>query len=296
VKLIALALGLLLEHLATQILHLREIRWFDAYFDFGLRQARRAGRLLSYPMLLLVLSIPTLPIGLVSLSLQGDEILWDLAYLSFAVFVVFLCLGPRDLGNEVDEYCAALDSGDTETARRVLLEMSESEHPRANEIDVVEDAIFVQANNRIFGVLFWFILLGPVGAWIFRVADMLRRRAVFESIRDYAANEHALSAIETIFGLLKWAPARLAMLGYMLTGNFDDARNGWRTYQGAPARAIDRRNDELSATVGKAAMTGVLDEPSNSSAAAQNSMKLVTRTIFIWVIVLALLTIFGWAL
>ena len=33
-KLIALILGLGLEHLATHLLHLRELHWFDAYFDF----------------------------------------------------------------------------------------------------------------------------------------------------------------------------------------------------------------------------------------------------------------------
>jgi len=59
---------------------------------------------------------------------------------------------------------------------------------------------------------------------------------------------------------------------------------------------LDRRNDEVVARVGKAAMTGFLDEPPNSSAAARNSLRLVERTLFIWVTVIALLTIFGWAL
>lgn len=295
-KLIALALGLILEHLATEILHLRELRWFDRYYDFGIAQARRASPWALYPVLILVLAVPTLPVWLISYGLQSPEILWDLAYLIFAVLVVFLCLGPRDLGNEVDEYCAALDRGDNETARRVLLEMSEAEHPRSSEIEVVEDAIFIQANNRIFGVIFWFVLLGPVGAWVFRVSDLLRRRAVFESIRDYEQSGHVLEGIEAIYGVLKWIPARLAMLGYMLSGSFDDAWNSWRSYEASESVPIDRRNDEIVSRVGKSAMTGFLDEPSNSSAAARNSMRLVTRTIFIWVTVIALMTIFGVAL
>jgi membrane protein required for beta-lactamase induction len=243
----------------------------------------------------LLLLIPTLPVLLISRSLQGQQILWDLAYLSFAVLVVFLCLGPRDLGNEVDEYCAALEGDSTEAARRVLLEISEAEHPRSSEIDVVEEAIFIQANNRIFGVVFWFIVLGPVGAWFFRVSDLLRRRAAFESTRNEDADENVSAAIESIYGLLKWVPARLAMLGYGLSGSFDDALNAWRSYDG-PLKPIDRRNDAIVARVGKAAMTGFLDQPSNSSAAAKNAMRLVTRTLFIWVTVIALMTIFGWAL
>lgn len=294
-KLIALALGLILERYATQILHLRELRWFDRYYDFGLAQARRIGSRGVYPVLLVVLLVPTLPVWLISMGLQGPEILWDLGYLAFAVLVVFLCLGPRDLGSEVDEYSAAMDGNEADTAGRLLLEIAEAENPRASEIDVIEDAIFIQATNRIFGVVFWFILLGPVGAWFFRVSDLLRRRAAFESIRDHDANERVLAAIEVIYGLLKWVPTRLVMLSYMLTGSYDDAWNAWRGYQATGSLPIDKRNDELVASVGRAAMTGFLDEPPNSSAAARNSMRLVNRTLFIWVSVIAAMTLVGLA-
>lgn len=295
-KLIALALGLVLEHLATELLHLRELRWFDSYFDYGLARAKRIGAWGVHLVLAAIVILPTIPVLLVSDALQGPEIFWDLAYLAFAVLVVFLCLGPRDLGKEVDEYCTALDQEDHEGARRALVEISEAERPRASEIDVVEDAIFVQANNRIFGVVFWFMLLGPVGAWLFRVSDLLRRRVAFESVRDEQLTVRVLPAIEAIYGALKWVPARLAMLGYMLSGSFDDALNSWRSYEASARAPIDRRNDELVARVGKAAMTGFLDEPPNSSAAARNAMRLVQRTLFIWVTVIAVMTIFGWAL
>jgi membrane protein required for beta-lactamase induction len=294
--LIALALGLMLEHLATALLHLRELRWFDHYYDAGIRRIAGWPRWAVYPGLLLILAVPALPVLLVSLALQGPEILWDLAYLSFAVLIVFFCLGPRDLGSEVDEYCEAKDRGDDEAADRVLLEMSEAERPRSSDIEIVEDAIFIQSNNRIFGVIFWFVVLGPVGAWIFRVSDLLRRRVVYEHLRDGQGDETVLIAIEAIYGILKWIPARLAMLGYALSGSFDDAMNAWRGELHAEGTPIDVRNDLLVARVGKAAMAGYLDEPENSSAAARNSMRIVSRTIFIWVIVIALMTLFGWAL
>ena len=295
--LIALALGLILEHLATALLHLRELRWFDRYYDAGIRRIAGWPRWALYLGLILILAAPTLPVLIVAWLLsERTDVFWDLAYLSFAVLIVFFCLGPRDLASEVDDYCHARDSGDDEAADRVLIEMSESERPRGSDIEVVEDAIFVQSNNRIFGVVFWFVVLGPVGAWFFRVSDLLRRRIVFEHHRDGGANEQALIAIEAIYGILKWIPARLAMLGYALSGSFDDAMNAWRSELRLEDQPIDVRNDSLVALVGKAAMTGYLDEPTNSSAAARNSMRLVQRTLFIWVSVIALLTLFGWAL
>lgn len=295
--LIALALGLILERLATTLLHLRELRWFDRYYDLGIRRISDWPRWAIYVGLLLVLALPALPVLIVSWSLlEPGAFVWDVAYLSFAVLIVFFCLGPRDLNSEVDEYCHARDRGDDEAADRVLVEMSEAHHPGGSDIEIVEEAIFVQSNNRIFGVIFWFVVLGPVGAWIFRVSDLLRRRVVFEQLRDDDSNRDVLVAIEAIYGILKWIPARLAMLGYALSGSFDDAMNAWRSEIPAADVPIDERNDVLIARVGRAAMTGYLDEPPNSSAAAQNSMRIVSRTVFIWVSVIALLTLFGWAL
>jgi AmpE protein len=295
-KLLALALGLILEHVATAMLHLRELRWFDRYYDAGIRWISGWPRAAVYVGLVLILAVPALPVLIVSEYLKQPDVLWGVAYLSFAVLVVFFCLGPRDLSSEIDDYCDAKDRGDDETADRLLIEMSEHEHPRGSDVEVVEDAIFVQSNNRIFGVIFWFVVFGPVGAWVFRVSDLLRRRVVFEHMRGQQENDHVLVAIEAIYGVLKWVPARLAMIGYALSGSFDDAMNAWRAELPIQGMAIDRRNDMLIARVGKAAMTGYLDEPSNSSAAARNSMRIVRRTVFIWVTVIAILTLFGWAL
>lgn len=291
--LIALAVGLLLEHIATAVLHLRQLRWFDAYYDLCLRYIADWPKLALYPALLLVIAVPALPVLLLSLSLrEPGAVLWDVAYLSFAVLIVFFCLGPRDLGSEVDDYCEAMDQGDEEAADRVLIEMSETRHSRKSDIEIVEDAIFIQSNNRVFGVMFWFVVLGPVGAWVFRVSDLLRRRVAFEHQRT-GELENVLVAIEAIYGLFKWIPARLAMLGYALAGSFDDAMNAWRGQVDQDKLPIDEFNDLLIARVGRAAMTGYLDEPANSSAAARNSMLIVRRTIFFWVTAIALLTLFG---
>jgi membrane protein required for beta-lactamase induction len=58
---------------------------------------------------------------------------------------------------------------------------------------------------------------------------------------------------------------------------------------------IDKTNDALTAQVGKAAMIRALEEPTNSSAGARNALRLVTRTLFLWITLLALMTIAGWA-
>jgi membrane protein required for beta-lactamase induction len=294
VKLLALAIGLILEHVATQLLHLRELRWFDKYYDFGLARLKRADGAWIYVGIATILLVPAAPVLLVSYLLQSPG-LWDPDYLAFAVLVVFFSLGPRDLGNEVAEYRAAVDRNDTETARAVLVEMSEAQNRRVSDIEVVEEAIFVQSVNRIFGVIFWFVALGPVGAWLFRISDMLRRRAAFESLRDREIDVTVFPGIEAAYGVLKWIPARLTMLGFALCGSFDGALNRWKQHPAEAGLAIDKKNDALTAAVGKSAMIGALEEPTNSSAGARNAMRLVNRTLFLWITLLALMTIAGWA-
>jgi membrane protein required for beta-lactamase induction len=294
-KLLALILGFGLEHFATQLLHLRELRALDGLFDFGIRLGRQVGNIAALAIVVTLLAVATAPVVAAHLVLAQDTFGWQFAYVAFALLVVFLCLGPRDLESEVDEYCAALDAGDEERARIVLVELSEAELREADEVEAVERAIFVQAPNRIFGVVFWFVLLGPVGAWLFRTSDLCRRRAAFEATRTAGSGATLLKAINQIHALLLWVPVRLAALGYALSGSFDDAWERWRSGSEV-AMSLHRRNDSLVADVGRAAMTGSLDEPENSSLAARNAMRLVTRTLFIWLTIIALMTLFGWAL
>src|SRR5690606_5504128 len=284
-KLIALIVSLALEHVATRRLRLRELRFFDPYFDFALARARSLPPHAAAVVLAAFLLIVTVPVFWIGRVLEETFVPWDLPYLMFAVLVVFLCLGPRDLGSEVDDYCAALDRGDQDEARRVMTELSESRHASPRDVGAVEEAISVQATNRIFGVAFWFIVLGPVGAWLFRVSDLLRRRAAFESARDYGVARAGLPAAETLHGILAWIPARLAALGYALAGSFDDALVRWRATTPAPGRPFHAHTERLTAAVGKAAMTGFLEQPANSSAAARNALRLVMRTLFIWITV-----------
>ncbi|MDZ7642789.1 MAG: regulatory signaling modulator protein AmpE [Woeseiaceae bacterium] len=163
-KLIALLIGLAVERLATQLFHLRELRWLDYVIDAGCAQVTRFG---NWPAIIPVALLAVLlaaPVFIVTFML-GD-LLFGFPYLLLAIVVLFFSLGPRDIGEEVDEYCAALESGDAERIRassKALLEHDVPDDP-AQRIAEVEQAVFVQANNRLFAVIFWFVLLGPLGA------------------------------------------------------------------------------------------------------------------------------------
>ena len=288
-KLIALILGLIIERTATHLLHLRELRWFDGYFDTGTQQVEKLGATWRLPGVILLLAIPAIPVALVSLGFR--DVLWDLPYLAFAIFVLLFSLGPRDLSQEVEDFCKAITANDEDEAGRVATELLEvtAENPGVKPI---VEAIFVQANNRMFGVIFWFVVLGPLGAWVFRLTDLYRRRAAFEEQR-YGPS---LPWINGVHGVLNFVPARLAAVGYALGGSFDDAVDCWREYEPDPNEPIHSGNDRVIACVGCGAMGQAGEVPEDPAQAARGAMRLVNRTLFIWMTVLALMTIFGWAL
>ena len=302
-KLIALLLGLLVEHLATQLFHLRQLRWLDRLIDAGFREANRISHWPAIIPVLLLAALLVLPVFLVMLSL-GDTLL-GFPYLIVAIVVLFFSFGPKDIGEQVDEYCKAIEQNDEAEILRTSKALLERDVPAdpVDRIREVEAAVCVQANNRLFAVIFWFVLLGPLGAWAYRVTDLIRRRAVFNDSRDDQVADHGSPIAEAATDLhawLAWIPARLTALGYALAGSFDSAIGAWRVPEGVSAGSLSEQSEHLLARVGMAALgLGSIDDESPSERGVRGAMAahgLVFRLLGIWAVVIAAMTLYGWSL
>jgi len=299
-SMLALLFALFCERGLTHLLHLREWRWLDPYFDRAAGAlAGRTGAAIVVAALLLI-ALPVLPVILVARWL--DPRLLGLLEFAFAVFVLLFSFGPRDLKDDVDDYVAALERGDrTEAARRgeELLESSPTALGSGAR-EAVEEAIFVQANNRIFGVIFWFMVLGAGGAWLYRISDMLRRRAAFEAARrGVPLTQGDLgSVLAAIHGILAWLPARLTALAYVFAGSFEDAVGNWRSAvrQVGPASGVLDRAEDLLAHAGKGSLQpslAAVPAEQIDVATARGAWRIVQRALWIWLAAIALLVITG---
>jgi AmpE protein len=301
--LLALLIGLVVERLATQLFHLRRLRWLDRLIDLGFVQI---GRFSNWPALIPVILLALLlilPVFLVLFSLQGA--LYGVANLVLAVVVLFFSLGPKDIGEDVDEYCRAIEAEDEERIRntsKALIETDILTDP-LKRIQKVEESVCIQANNRVFAVIFWFVLFGPygpLGAWAYRVTDLIRRRAVFNNSRDEGKSIATIvQASVMLHGWLAWIPARLTAIGYAMAGSFEGALTAWRTSEDSKAMPLHEQSESLLARVGVGAMA-LQDIKGESTSdrgvrGARAANGLVFRLLFIWAAVIAAMTLYGWS-
>jgi AmpE protein len=277
------------------------LRWLDQIIDAGFRLAERLANWPALIPVILIAVLLVLPVFAVTFSL-GDALL-GFPYLLLGITVLFFSLGPQDIGEDVDEYCRAIEEGDEDRIRQTAKAIIESEVPDdvLERIHKVEEAVCVQANNRLFAVIFWFVLLGPLGAWAYRVTDLIRRRAVFAAAREQESSgvsEHLRDAAMMLHGWLAWVPARLTAIGYATAGNFDPALGAWRAPTEQKTDSQSEYNEHLLARVGVSALAlgddADEDLVSRGVRGATAANRLVFRLLLIWAVVIAAMTLYGW--
>ena len=301
-NLIALLIGLIIERLATQLFHLRELRWLDRIIDSGFREAKRFANWPASIAVILLAFVLVLPVIAITLSL-GDA-LHGFPYLVLAIVVLFFSLGPKDIGDDVVEYCKALEDADDELIQRTAKAIVESDVPDdpRERIHRVEQAVCVQANNRLFAVIFWFVVLGPLGAWTYRVTDLIRRRAVFNVSRQDDETEttaEVRDASAMLHGWFAWVPARLTAIGYAIAGHFDGALAAWRRSDDKSDNSPSESSEHLLARVGIGALA--LEDGDDDDLIARGvrgataANQLVFRLLIIWAVAIATMTLYGWS-
>lgn len=286
--LIAILASLVLERLLD---HVQDLRRYERYQDYveWLRQRLHGDVWEGRAGVVALLA----PIVLITILLQvglGDA-LFGLLGLLFAVGVLVFCLGPRDLGHELAQYREAQVSGNLELSTRLARTLLGVEPPSdpLEQARAVTGGVLVQANQRIFGVLFWFVVLGPVGAVLYRAVTELSR------LTQQDNDEFSWSARQ-LNEILDWLPARLVALGYALSGHFEAAMVGWREATANKEYWLVPAAQVLAATgTGALDLDQEIDDSMAWDQALQSAMGLVWRTLILWVFVIALLTLVGWA-
>lgn len=293
------------------------VRWTGRNFDAG--DEHHAAIVWAITVL-----VPGVVIALIYLALRHFSVLLALG---LDVLVLYLTLGFRQFSHYFTDIRDALERGDDATARQLLAEwrhLDASELPRTELIRHVIEHSLLAAHRHVFGVFFWFIVcstlgLGPAGAVVYRMAEFAGRYWAFKSrTLDAPTNARLLALSRQAFSWIDHLPARLTATGFAIVGNFEEAVNGWRRDASLWLHAnegiiLASAAGAVGLQLGGAAAPGITpdrsktfdagSEPGATGAAGstagalpqlghlQSVVGLVWRSVVLWMLLLALLTL-----
>ena len=243
------------------------------------------------------------------------------AALIWNIAVLYVTLGFRQFSHHFTGIRDALDAGEEAQARERLAkwrQMDASDLPRSEIVRHVIEHSVLAAHWHVFGVLVWYSVLaalglGPAGAVLYRLSEFVTRYWKHRSRLHLQPVSSALQNVATdAWHVIDWLPARVTSLGFAVVGSFEEAIDAWRTYSQGPI--VSNNGVILAATSGainarlgvpwvKDAPAAIGGAPDTTPAASampgqepelahlRSIVGLVWRSVVMWMVLLALLTL-----
>jgi cobalamin biosynthesis protein CobD/CbiB len=224
--------------------------------------------------------------------------------IAWSIVVLYFTMGFRQFSHYYTDILQALRDGEIAGARDRLAMWRGSSVDAVAPGGIARLAIelgFTASHRHVFGPILWFIVIGPAGAVIYRIAALLAEDWGARAEGDLA--EFGRFA-RRAFYWLDWLPARLTAASFAIVGNFEDAVYCWRTQASTwKARARDvilaAGGGALGVRLGDAvqeydamellAEFGTGDEPDADH--MLSAVGLIWRALVLWVFFVFLVTI-----
>ena len=287
---IAILLAFALCHFVRELGRLRRNAWLGSWINFS---NDAFGKLPGWTDILGYLVITAVPLlVLVLINQVLDSALGSVGAFLMALAVLVYSFGPRDLDTDVAAVTEADDAADRQQALHSLLGHPVPEESQACRAASVE-SVFREALHRWFGVIFWFAVLGIVGAFLYRMVDWLVKGG-------YPLSENQQGLFLRTRQIMDWPAAQLMTLGLAIAADFDSVFAAWKKYHDEQGHGLlEGDNGFLLASArsivltGHAARDGYADQLDGPMAALQQAMDLTWRVLGVWMTVLALLLLIG---
>jgi len=294
---------------------LQHDRWFLNWLDW--LQSRRFIRAISGAHLLLGILLPCAVLALL-VAFVADFLSPNWLFFVY-VPVLLYSLGRGNFSAEVNAYISASERGDNVMATRLSDNMRGGAEQVGDELQLESwpelheqtlRIISYRGFERMFAVLFWFFILGAVGALMYRLSVIYRERASIETDQKLG--------IKWLW-LLEWPVVRLMGLTWAMVGNFESCYRCWQNrlmdisrssmaFLNTSLRGALGVDDLLTetdvgvsdlsaasqptATQSTARQTAVgQGEPGYSLSLIKAAMPLFSRSLLLWVCIIALVTL-----
>jgi len=277
--LICILFGIIFDRMSDILENLRNFDWFDEYSRWMLKTLPGIGS--QHLSSILILLFPIMLIVML-LQIWFDGRLLGLIDLIFGLTIFAFCLGPKDLNRQINAYLNARENADDTTARKYASAIMQKEAPENSDQQTLEvmRSVLHESNDRVFAVIFWFVVLGPFGALLYRLTAHNMR----------TGNATLANAARQFQAAMAWAPAHLVAMGFALTGNYEGAKQEFSS-----KNKQDDLYDCNYYTLISAGQGALKDcSPNDETACIRSARALVLRTLVVWLAVISILTLIGW--
>jgi AmpE protein len=285
IRLLAALIALGLLHLQPQLACWRGDAGFRRWVN-QLADTSGAGRVA------LAVLVPAVVCALVIWALHRLP-LADLLLLIFALVVLLFSFGPHAFEADLETILKAPDQSSREAAAQTLSDDGDIITWRTADLG---EATAYAALRRRFGVLFWFFVLGPVGALLYRLARQLGHDT------SLALDADARIKARYLANALDWLPAQLMVFTLALVGHWDAVIGAWRRWhqQAAPNSWYVSNPDFLGAAARADVLTdveggdGYIEERTDPLYELRRLRDALLRALLAWLSVVALIVMGSW--
>jgi AmpE protein len=240
----------------------------------------------------------TLPTGLQGILVLGFVLLlcaplgyldylgrqsWWWLWLPLATGFLLYSLGRVEFADTLERYSAASRQQQWEEALAQYQRIGGSLKPGTDDWSALHSAMLQQAGyrgfERLFAVLFWFVLAGPAGALAYRLLALVQ--------------EHQPSSwVARILWIMEWPAVRVVGLTFAFTGNFVGCFQHWQQH----ALCFKSTTERVMMQNVLGALS-VSDEPSQTPEISRRELvameRLLGRSLWFWLGALAIFALQG---
>ena len=287
--LITILLSLLLDRIWESGRRLRTFEFVNDWLRRGLGENHTAG----WRCVLVVAAVVLFP-ALVAHGVGEliDDWLFGLLTWLWSALVLFACIGPLPLDREIDSYLNAAEGDDEEEVRdgaRRFAPDAELDDEAACHRAVLRTGL-AHVSTHVVSAVFWFILLGPFGAVMYRAVLQLADR----NLRDRDLEPSVARKLANLLGALTLFPTRIVLLAYGLAGRFEGTLNHFFGPATSDSEStLFHDNNTVLADAGVRAL-GLDANEEIDTEHLREARRLAIRALTICLAVVAAMTLAGW--
>lgn len=292
--LITIIISLLLEKFWSGLGRLRRFDWYRRYLQALYRRLGDRPWMQGPLFVIVALALLLVPFWILVYFIYEWSLL---AAFAAGLLTLIFTLGPANAHELVQQY---VNDSEGEDAERLLHQAFGDILPgdRQSLYVMVLERSLIEVNERLLAILFWFLLFGPAGALLARLAVTGPGiMAADEEGENRGLDAMTLQTMRQLKFILLWLPARMTALGFAITGSFVHTFEMWRKHVNWSRHWPDS-NEAILIAAGIGAMHVDADEQGEISTPLttshlQETLDLCMRAVLLWLLIYSVLILAG---